>query len=262
MSRRAPSLDSSLRSLSRAVPILLIFAGWELLTRIGVIRTQVLPRFSSVCLAAADLLYSGELLNHLIVSLYRAFGGLALSILIGIALGFGMGTKKQVKNFFDPLVSLNYPLPKTALVPLTMVWLGVTDQAAIFVIFLACLLPIVVNTYHGVRSVDRVLVWSAKSLGTPESRLFRRIVIPVSMPYIFNGIRIAVPISFIVVISVELVASRVGIGNLINGYGGLGIYDYMFATILLFVGVAFITDRCTVGLGRRLLRWHEEKDAN
>ena len=254
-------LDSSLRSLSRAAPILVILAGWELLTRVGAISTQVLPQFSSVFGAAVDLVHSGEVLNHLIVSLYRAFGGLALSVLIGIALGFGMGTQRQFKNFFDPLVTLTYPLPKTALVPLTMVWLGVTHQAAILVIFLACLLPIVINTYHGVRNVDRVLVWSAKSLGTPERRLFRRIVIPASMPYIFNGIRIALPISFIVVISVELVASKVGIGNLINGYGGLGIYNYMFATILIFVIIAFIADRATVRLGRRVLRWHEEKEA-
>lgn len=247
---------------SRAAPIILVFAGWELLTQIGIIGTRVLPTFSSVFVAAVDLVYSGELLNHLIVSLYRAFGGLALSILIGITLGFGMGTKRQVKNFFDPLVTLTYPLPKTALVPLTMVWLGVTDQAAILVIFLACLLPMVVNTYHGVRSVDRVLVWSAKSLGTPERGLFRRIVIPASMPYIFNGIRIALPISFIVVISVELVASKVGIGNLINGYGGLGIYNYMFATILVFVTIAFVADRFTVRVSRTVLRWHEEKEAH
>ena len=128
-------------------------------------------------------------------------------------------------------------------------------------IFLACLLPMVINTYHGVRNVDQVLVWSAKSLGTAERGLFRRIVIPASMPYIFNGIRIALPVSFIVVISVELVASKVGIGNLINGYGGLGIYDYMFATILIFVLIAFIADRLAVGLGRTVLRWHEEKEA-
>jgi ABC-type nitrate/sulfonate/bicarbonate transport system permease component len=262
MRQHVRPLDRSLKSLARVAPVILILAGWELLTQIGVISTQVLPKFSSVFSAAVELVYSGEVFNHLIVSLYRALGGLALSILIGIALGFGMGTKRQVKNFFDPLVTLNYPLPKTALVPLTMVWLGVTDQAAILVIFLACLLPIVINAYHGVRSVDRVLVWSAKSLGTPERGLFRRIVIPASMPYIFNGIRIALPISFIVVISVELVASKVGIGNLINGFGGLGIYNYMFATILIFVVIAFIADRFTVRLGKRILRWHEEKEAS
>lgn len=255
-------LASALRTLAAVVPIVVLLAGWELSTRSGAISTQVLPRLSSVCAAGVDLVGSGTLVRHLLVSLYRAFGGLALSILIGIALGFGMATSRQVENFFDPLVSLIYPLPKTALVPLTMVWLGITDRAAILVIFLACLLPIVINTYHGVRSVDRVLVWSARSLGTSERRLFTRLVIPSSMPYIFNGIRIAIPVSFIVVISVELVASKVGIGNLINGYGAMGVYDYMFATILIFVATAFVVDRCAVRLGRTLLRWHEERDAH
>jgi len=254
-------LADTLAASSRLAPILVLLAAWELLTRFGVIRTQILPAFSSVSVAAFDLIASGTLAQHLIVSLYRAFGGLALSILIGVALGFGMATNRQVRNFFDPLVSLLYPLPKTALVPLTMVWLGVTDKAAILVIFLAGLLPIVVNTYHGVRSVERVLVWSARSLGTPERGLFKRIVVPAAMPYIFNGIRIALPISFIVVISVELVASRVGIGNLINGYGSMGVYDYMFATILLFVAVAFVADRCAVRFASRVLRWHEEREA-
>ena len=243
---------------SALAPIAVLLAGWELSTRIGAVSTQVLPSFSSVCAAAVDLIVSGTLFHHLAVSLYRALGGLALSIVGGVVLGFGMATRKQVENFFDPIVSLLYPLPKTALVPLTMVWLGITDRAAILVVFLAGLLPIVINTYHGVRSVERVLIWSARSLGTPEGGLFRRVVIPAAMPYIFNGIRIALPISFVVVISVELVASKVGIGNLINGYGGLGVYDYMFATILLFVAVAFIADRCAVGLGRGVLRWHEE----
>jgi ABC-type nitrate/sulfonate/bicarbonate transport system permease component len=221
----------------------------------------VLPTFSSVGAAAVDLIVSGTLAHHLVVSLYRALAGLALSVVAGVALGFGMAAHRPTERFFDPLVSLLYPLPKTALVPLTMVWLGVTDKAAVLVIFLAGLLPVVINTYHGVKSVERLLLWSARSLGTPERRLFARVVIPASMPYIWNGIRIALPISFIVVISVELVASKVGIGNLINGYGGLGVYDYMFATILVFVAVAFAADRCVVRLGRALLRWHEEAEA-
>src|SRR5215471_9977375 len=236
----------------------MLLAGWEILTRSGLISTKVVPTFSSVGIAAVDLVVSGTLGHHLLVSLYRALGGLALSLLVGVLLGFAMATSRPAERFFDPIVSLLYPLPKTALVPLTMVWLGVTDKAAILVVFLAGLLPVVVNTYHGVRSVERLLLWSARSLGTPSRRLFARVVIPASLPYIWNGLRIALPISFIVVISVELVASKVGIGNLINGYGALGVYDYMFAAILLFVLVAFVADRFTVRLGRGLLRWHEE----
>ena len=195
---------SALRLLSRGTPILVLLAGWELATRSGLISTQVLPTFSSVFVAAVDLIASGTLGRHLAVSLYRALGGLTLSILIGIALGLGMATSRRIENFFDPLVALIYPLPKTALVPLTMVWLGVTDRAAMLVILLACLLPIVINTYHGVRAVERTLIWSARSLGTPTRGPFVRIVIPAAMPAILNGISIAIPLAFIVVISVEL----------------------------------------------------------
>lgn len=251
-----------MKALGRAVPILLVLAGWEVLTRSGAVSTQILPTFSSVVAAGVDLVGSGTLVRHLVVSLYRAFGGLFLSILIGITLGLGMATNRHVHDFFDPLVTLVYPLPKTALVPLTMVWLGVTDRAAILVVLLACLLPVVVNTYHGVRSVERTLVWSARSLGTAERRLFTRVVIPAAMPSILTGIRIATPLAFIVVISVELVASKVGVGNLISGYGGLGAYDYMFATILLFVLVAFLTDRLGVRARGRLLSWHEQQDVH
>ena len=255
------TLDKARRALSALAPIGVLLAGLEAATRSGVVRTQVLPTFSSVCVAAADLIASGELARHLTVSLGRALGGLALSVVVGVLLGFGMAANRHVKNFFDPLLSLLYPLPKTALVPLTMVWFGLTHQAAVLVIFLACLLPMVVNTYHGVLSVDRVLVWSARSLGTSRHGLFTRVVVPATMPSIMNGVRIALPIAFIVVISVELVASRVGIGNLISGYGSMGVYDYMFATVLIFVGVAFAADRCTVRLGRALLSWHEEGEA-
>src|SRR5262249_58980163 len=114
-----------------------------------------------------------------------------LGVVGGVLLGFGRAATRHVRNFFDPLLSLVYSLPKTALVPLTMVWFGLTHQAAILVIFLACLLPMVVNTYHGVRGVDRVLLWSAQSLGTSERRLFARVVVPAAMPSIVNGVRIA-----------------------------------------------------------------------
>jgi len=133
----SPLFVNLLVSLSKAIPILLILAIWETVTQIGLVNTQILPTFSSVLRAAVDLIYSGIVIRHLLISLYRAFGGLALGILVGVILGFGMAVKKQVKNFFDPIITLTYPIPKVALVPLTMVWLGVTDQAAIFVIFLA-----------------------------------------------------------------------------------------------------------------------------
>ncbi|MEM3601440.1 MAG: ABC transporter permease [Candidatus Bathyarchaeia archaeon] len=256
MARAAEAFNNLLKSLYRAVPIFVIFGIWELISRFNLVSTSLLPSFYSVILKTIELIYNGILVRHVLVSLYRTFAGLALGILIGVILGFSMATKRHVKRFLDPIITITYPIPKVALVPLTMVWLGVTDQAAIFVVFLGTLLPIIINTYHGVQSVDKRLFWSALSLGTPQSKLFRKVIIPASLPYIFNGIKIALPMAFIVIISVEFVASRAGIGYLISGYGALGLYDYMFAVILIFVLLSFMADRGVTRLSRRFLRWH------
>ncbi len=206
-----------------------------------------------------EMILTGELIINLIITLFRIAGGLFLAIVIGISLGFAMATKPLVRNFFDPIVTLTYPLPKPALVPLTMVWLGVTNKAAVFVIFLGAILPVIINTFHGVKSVDDRLIWAAKSLGTPEKNIFWKVVLPASTPYIANGIRIALPVAFIVSISVEFVASRAGMGNLISYYSDFGFYDYMFAVILVFVLVAFVIDRVTVAIMERYLRWYDGK---
>lgn len=170
-------------------------------------------------------------------------------------MGFVMAFKKPVKDFLDPLVTLIYPLPKPALVPLTIVWFGVTHQAAIAVIFLGCLLPIIVNAYNGVLSVDTKLLWSARSLGSSSGNLFRRVIFPASLPYIFNGVQIALPMAFIVLIGVEFIASRAGIGFLISGYAAFGIYDYMFALILFFISFAFFVNQLLVKFKEHALKW-------
>ncbi len=245
--------------VSKVIPLLIVFLIWELIPASGVLSESILPGFFKVAERLVEMILTGELVLNLLITLFRIAGGLFLAICIGILLGFAMATKESVKNFFDPMVTLTYPLPKPALVPLTMVWLGVTNKAAVFVIFLGAILPIIINTYHGVRSVDSRLIWAAKSLGTSEKKIFWKVVLPASTPYIANGIRIALPVAFIVSISVEFVASRAGMGNLISYYSDFGFYDYMFAVILVFVLVAFVIDRITVTLMDRYLRWYDGK---
>lgn len=241
----------------KAVPVFIVFGFWELITTCNLVSTALLPRFSSVIMRILELTWGGVLFQNISISLYRAFSGLALGILIGVVLGFGMATKKHIERFFYPIVTITFPIPKVALVPLVIVWLGVTDQAAIVIVFLGTLLPMLINAYHGVLSVDKKLLWSALSLGTRPDNIFRKVVIPASLPYILNGVKIALPTAFIVVISAEFVASRAGVGYLISGYGALGLYDYMFAVILIFIILCFLVDRIVAVLSKRLLRWYE-----
>ncbi|WP_243637789.1 ABC transporter permease [Natrarchaeobius oligotrophus] len=158
---------------------------------------------------------------------------------MGVVLGIGMARSAPIENFFDVFLSMLYPIPKVALVPLAMLWLGVGTGPAVLVVFLACLLPIIMNSYNAAGDVDQNLVWSAKMMGTEGWELLRKVVIPATIPHILTGIRQAIPIAFIALVSAELVASYEGIGYLILEAGQVGNYSLMFANIVVISAVAY-----------------------
>nr|WP_269449505.1 ABC transporter permease subunit [Halobacterium sp. CBA1126] len=166
-----------------------------------------------------------------------------MSIAAGVLLGIGMARLDPVENFFEVLLALTYPIPKTALVPLAILWLGVGTRTAILIVFLACLLPIVMNAYNAASDVDQNLVWSAKMMGTEGRRLFWKVIIPATIPEILTGVRQAIPIAFIALVSAELIASNQGIGYLILTAGQVGNYPTMFANIVIISAVAYFAVR-------------------
>src|SRR5204863_3947576 len=120
----------------------------------------------------------GELVTNGLSSLYRAGVGLALSIVVGAALGVGMAWWQPVNVLISPLVELFYPMPKSALIPVTILWLGLGDGSKILLIFLGCMLPVTLGAYNGARGCDRALVWSARSMGASRLRVLRDVVLP------------------------------------------------------------------------------------
>nr|WP_305149174.1 ABC transporter permease subunit [Halobellus litoreus] len=178
-----------------------------------------------------------------------------MSISIGVLLGIGMARSDPVENFFDIFLSMTYPIPKTALVPLAILWLGVGTEAAILIVFLACLLPIVLNSYNAAVDVDQNLVWSAQMMGTGEREMLYKVVFPATIPEIMTGIRQAVPIAFIALVSAELIASNQGIGYLILTSGQIGNYPTMFANIVIISAVAFAAVRGFEETRNRVLVW-------
>ena len=247
-----------LSSLGHAVPLLLFFAAWEAAVTFRIVNPDVLPAFSAVVLAFVDLFASAANIRHLLITLYRTFLGLGLGMALGVLLALGMARSKWMKTLFEPLLVLTYPLPKPAIIPLTMIWWGVGDFPKIVVVAVGCLLPMVTNTYLGLVNVEQTLVWSALSMGTTGRRMVRKVLLPGAMPYIFNGTRISLALSFIIIIANELVASRAGLGNLILTFGQLGTYDYMFGAMLAAILVAYAADRLLLRLGNTLLHWYTE----
>lgn len=240
--------------LVRWLPLVIVAGFWELASGWVVVET-ILPPPSDTLTIAVDLVVNGEIIDDLLVSLWRIFWGLGLAISVGVVLGITMAQVDPVEDFFSVFMSLIYPLPKTALVPLAVLWLGSGSWTAILVVFLACLLPIVLNSYNAAESVNQNLIWSAKMMGTSDRDLFRKVVVPAAIPEIMTGIRQAVPIAFVALVSAELIAANRGMGYRILSYGQLGIYESMFAVIVIISLVAYVGVRGFERIERRVLVW-------
>jgi len=244
-------------ALLRYLPLLLLALAWEAGARSGLISTLALPPLSTVAAAWIDLLKDGELVTNGAASLWRSGAGLTLAIVVGAALGIFMAWWRPVNVLLSPLVELFYPMPKSALIPVTVLWLGFGNGSKILLIFLGCMLPVTVGAFNGARSSEQALVWSARSMGANRLRMLWDVVVPSAMPELLNGIRTALALSFILLVSSELIAAREGLGYLIGFLGANGTYDAMFAVVLTVALLGFIADRIYLVVMQRVLRWRE-----
>jgi NitT/TauT family transport system permease protein len=243
--------------VSRLAPLVLVVVAWEAAGRLGLLNPSVVPLPSVISRAFVRLAMGADLGTNAVLSLWRATAGLGLSVMVGTALGVAMARLRAVERAVQPLVSVTYPLPKSALIPLLMIWLGIGDAAKVAVIFLGTLLPVIVGAYHGVRGVDPFLVWSAQNCGTTGIRLMARVMLPAALPDILAGIRTALALAFVLLVSSELLVARDGLGHLISLLGEAGQYPEMFAVALLVCGLGFAADRGFLAAMRWLLRWRE-----
>ncbi|HVL35368.1 MAG TPA: ABC transporter permease [Burkholderiales bacterium] len=242
--------------LSRLAPLLLLLAAWQAASAAGLLPRRVLPPFAEVAAALWALIASGELWPHTVASLTRAGIGFAVAVAAGIALGLLMARIRSVQRAVEPILLLVYPVPKPALIPLFMIWLGIGDFSKITVIALACLVPVVIATFNGARGVDEFLLWSARARGTSERALLWRVVLPAALPQIAAGVRTAIAVAIIVLVSSEFISSDAGLGFLIFSYGGVGADDAMLAVVIFLALLGYFLDRAYVGLLRRYMAWH------
>jgi ABC-type nitrate/sulfonate/bicarbonate transport system permease component len=243
--------------VSRLAPVLIVAIVWEAAGRLGLLNPALVPLPSAIAAAFARLARSADLATDTAVSLWRGAAGLGLSVGVGTVVGLAMARVRWVERVVQPLVSVTYPLPKSALIPLLMIWLGIGDAAKIAVVFLGTVLPVIVGAYHGVRGVDHYLVWSAQSCGTAGARLVRRVMLPAALPDLLAGVRTALALSFVLLISSELLVATNGLGHLISLLGEGGQYPEMFAVALLVCALGFGADRLFLAAMRWLLRWRE-----
>jgi ABC-type nitrate/sulfonate/bicarbonate transport system permease component len=245
------------KALWRYSPLLLLAIGWELTARLQLVSSDALPPLSDVIAAWVDMIRDGELVTNGVSSLYRAAAGLGLAIVVGATFGIVMAWSKTVNVLVAPLVEIFYPLPKSALIPVTVIWLGFGDGSKILLIFLGCMLPVTVGAFNGARSAEQALVWSARSMGANRLRMVWDVVVPSAMPELLNGIRTALALSFILLVASELIVAQKGFGYLIGFLGANGTYDAMYAVVLTVAFLGFAADRLYLIITRRTLAWRE-----
>jgi NitT/TauT family transport system permease protein len=245
------------KQVTRYLPLLLLALAWELAARLELVSSSALPPLSDVIRAWIDLLKDGDLVTNGLSSLYRAFAGLALAIVVGATLGIVMAWWKPVNTLLSPLVEMFYPLPKSALIPVTVIWLGYGDGSKILLIFLGCMLPVTLGAFNGARSSEQALVWSARSMGANRLRMLWDVVVPSAMPEMLNGVRTALALSFILLVASELIVAQKGFGYLIGSLGANGSYDAMYAVVLTVAFLGFAADRVYLAVTKRTLAWRE-----
>jgi NitT/TauT family transport system permease protein len=248
-------VDAFKRAISRWYSLLLVFAAWELLSRSGAISKRLLPSLLDIALAFAAAVESGDLFFHAGISLYRALAGYGLAIVAGICLGVAMGRSRAFDALLEPIFSFGYPVPKIALYPIFIFVFGLGTLSKVMLVFLECLYPITINAYYGMRQVERVYVWTASNMGATPRQTFWRVLLPAAAPSVFAGMRIALPVSLIVVIITEMIGERRGLGYYISYASASFEYATAFAGIAAVSMMGFALDRLLVWVRDRVIFW-------
>ncbi|MBP1708801.1 MAG: transporter permease, partial [Deltaproteobacteria bacterium] len=235
--------------------IIILFGLWEGIARLGVFPSEVLPSFVTTLRGSIQLILAEELPKHLLASGYRWAMGFSISLVLSVPAGIWMARSKRVYHFLDPLLTLTYPVPKAAMIPILMLWMGAGDLSKVMVIIIGCFIPLVISAYHGAQGVERSLIWSARAMGMGEKKILFRIILPASLPALFSGIRMALAISLIVVLGSEMIARQSGLGYYLFNSLEMGLYQTTYSVLIIISGIGFLLDRIFSLVMKNVLAW-------
>lgn len=258
------------------VPVVLLIV-WEALTQSGFINPQILPAPSQVLLKWIDYLkplepydpanmsyltwfFSGELPHDALASIIRVVGGFGIGAGLALPLGLLMGGSARFYQLMNPLVQLLRPIPPIAYIPLAILWFGLGNPPAFFLISLGAFFPVLMNTISGVRTVDEIYIRAARNLGASGATLFLRIILPAATPHILTGLRVGIGVAFIVVIVAEMIAVNNGLGFRILEAREFMWSDKIIAGMITIGLLGLAIDTGMDRINRYLLRWHRGMD--
>lgn len=237
------------------LPVALILV-WELAAQAGWLSARVLPAPSATAMAFWDTLRSGVLAHHVWISTQRAIIGLAIGGFLGFALGLLNGVFPIAERLLDSSLQMLRNIPHLAIIPLVILWFGIDEEAKIFLVAAGVLFPIYLNTFHGIRQVDRALLEMARSYGLGPWALFSRVILPGALPSILVGLRYALGIMWLTLIVAETISASSGIGYMTMNAREFLQTEVVLLGIVVYAVLGKVADMLTRRLEHRCLAWH------
>ena len=243
---------------ARVFSICLVLVAWEALARSGTFTPFQLPALSAVLVRIWEHASSGDLFLNTALTLYRALVSFAICTVGGIAIGMAMSRSRIANWFFDPIISVGFPMPKIAFLPVVILWLGVYDVSKITIIVIDAIFPVIAATVIAIQGVERELIWSARNMGANQRELLTQIVLPAALPQIMTGLQVALPLTLIVAVVAEMLMGGYGLGGAMMDASRFANSTGVFAGIVEIAVVGYCLVKAMAMLRRRLLIWHQE----
>jgi NitT/TauT family transport system permease protein len=240
----------------RSAPLLAclgLLAVWQIAALI--LNADSFPTALEAIRAIPAILGDKETLINILASLRRMAIGFSVAVIVSIPLGLMMGRSRGVASFFNPLLMVTYPVPKAALMPIIMLWLGVGDVAKMLVIFLGVSLPVIYHSFQGAKAVEEKMLWSGAAMGLSAVQRMIRIVLPAALPEILVGCRTGLVLALITMVTSEMITRQTGIGNILFNSLDMAQYDTVYAMIVIIGVLGFALDAAFEALRSRLVGW-------
>jgi NitT/TauT family transport system permease protein len=244
--------------ISRLAPLLAclgLLGVWQVAALI--LSTDSFPTALEALRAIPSILGDKESLINILASIRRMAIGFGVAIMVSIPVGLMMGRSRAVASFFNPLLMVTYPVPKAALMPIIMLWLGVGEVAKILVIFLGVSLPVIYHSFQGAKAVEEKMLWSGAAMGLSAMQRLIQIVLPAALPEILAGCRTGLVLALITMVTSEMIARQSGAGNILFNSLDMGQYDTVYAMIIIIGAMGIGLDAAFEKLRRSLVRWSE-----
>lgn len=226
------------------LPLLLLVVIWELVARYGGMNQDLFPPFTVVLKTFWEDILNGILVRNTVATVWRLMLGWAIASLIGVVLGFAMARVKVVEEFVGPLVSILIPIPSLAWIPLFILWFGLGNTSVLILVIFSAALPIILNTWTGMRSVNPVWIRAAQSMNVRGLALLRQVVLPASLPTVLTGLRIGLAQAWRAVVAGEMIGgTALGLGVLIFSSREFLRTDVMLASLLVIGPLGLILEK-------------------